>query len=154
MTSSEFQPKEKVYQKYAWLILLGVGVLMLLSTSFILLNGANPPAQFETDTGVAWVDFKRDYPTVATLVSLLELLLGSGYAAVGLFATVIAFTKFRQGERWAWFLLWIVPGLLSLAAVLFFTHDQAYVGYYYIGLVAIALVGLLLPFRKFFPKTS
>jgi hypothetical protein len=152
--STEIQAAEKVHQKYAWLILFAIGLLVMFSTAFIVLNGANPPSQFETDTGVAWNDLKGDYPTVATLVSLLELLVGSGFFAIGLFATVIAVTKYRKGERWAWVILWILPGVLALAALMFFTHNQAYVGYYYIGLVAIAVLGLLLPIRKFFPKAG
>ena len=152
--STEIQPAEKLHKKYAWLIIFCLGLLILLSTAFIVLNGANPPSQFEADTGVAWADFQHDYPTVATLVSLLELLVGSAFFAIGLFAITIAVTKYRNGEQWAWVVLWILPGVLGLAALMFFTHDQAYVGYYYIGLVAIAVLGLLLPVRKFFPKVG
>lgn len=142
------------YQRLAWVIPFAVGVLMLLSTLFIVVSGANPPAQFEVDTGVVWSVFKSDYPTVAQLVSLLELLVGIGYFTIGVFTAVIAVTLYREGKSWAWYVLWILPAVLGFAAVLFFTHDQAYVGYYYVGLAVISLVGLILPLRRFFPKES
>jgi hypothetical protein len=141
------------YQRLAWVIPFGVGVLMLLSTLFIVLSGANPPAQFEVDTDVMWSVFKSDYPSVAQLVSLLELLVGIGYFTIGAFTVVIAATTFREGKSWAW-VLWILPAVLGFAAVLFFTHDQAYVGYYYVGLALLSPVGLILPVRRFFPRGS
>lgn len=151
MMSSEDRNDDRFYQKHAWIILFGLASLLSLSTMGILVSGSNPPMQFEVDTGISWTSFAGDYPTVATLVTLTEQLIGTGFLGFALFATVIAFTKYRAGERWAWYIMWIFAGVLTLAAVLFFTHEQAYVGYFYIGAAVLVVVGLLLPVRKFFP---
>jgi hypothetical protein len=152
--SSEVRRFEGVHHRYAWIILFALGLLLSLSTLAILVGGANPPMQFEVDTGVPWAVFAGDYPTVATLVSLQELLIGTGFLSGSLFATIVAFSKYRRGERWAWYIMWILPGMLGLAALLFFTHAQAYVGYYYLGAVALAVLGLLAPIRKFFGQSK
>lgn len=149
--SSETRSVDRFYQKHAWIILFGLGLLLSLSTIGILVSGSNPPMQFEVDTGVAWKGFAADYPTVATLVTITEQLIAAGFLGFALFATVIAFSKYRAGERWAWYIMWIFVGVLTFAAILFFTHEQAYVGYFYVGAAVLAVVGLLLPVRRFFP---
>jgi hypothetical protein len=144
----------RFYERYSWLVMFGLGLLLSLSTLGITLMGADPPSQFESDTGVHWTEFKADYPTVATLVSLQELLIGTGYFGFSAFATVVAFTKFRSAERWAWYVMWLFPLLLAVATLHFFTHDQAYVGYFYAVAAVIALLAMLAPVRRFFPRNS
>lgn len=140
---------EPFYQRYAWLLVAGLAVLLSLSVVVMMATGADPPMQFEADTGVEWAEFVAAYPTVATLVSLEDLLLGASFGGFGLLIAIIAATKFRTGDRWAWRVLWIFPAVLAVTAVLMITHDQAYVAYYYIGATVIAAVGLILPARKF-----
>lgn len=140
------------YERYAWVIVFGLALLLSLSSLAIVATGANPPRQFETDTGIEWARFAADYPTVATLVSLQELLIGIGYFAFSTFSAIIAATKFRAGERWAWVVLWLYPVALAAAALQFFTHEQAYVGYYYLGATVIAALGLILPIRRFMSR--
>lgn len=143
-------PPEKIYQKHAWLILFVLAVLLTLNTAFILVRGTDP-AVFEMDTGVAWAEFSSAYPTVATFVTLMERLLAAGLMGFGVFAAIVTILKYRTGERWAWYTMWLLPGMLALLATLLYLHDQAYVGVYYAGATVIAVLGLLLPIRKFFP---
>lgn len=142
------------YERYSWLVMFGLGLLLSLSTLGITLMGADPPSQFEADTGVRWTALKADYPTVATLVSLQELLIGTGYFGFSAFATVVAFTKYRSAERWAWYIMWLFPVLLAITTLHFFSHDQAYVGYFYGVAAVIALVAMLAPLRRFFPPSG
>lgn len=146
--------RRRIYEQYSWIVLFLLGLMLTLSTFGILLMGADPPRQFETDTGVDWALFESDYPSVARLVTLYELLLASGFFGCALFATGISVTKFRSGERWAWYILWIFPLILALASLLFFSHEQAYVGYFYAGASLLGLLAMALSYRRFFPASS
>jgi hypothetical protein len=59
--------------------------------------------------------------------------------------TAISFNSYRRGEKWAWYAFWInVVGLSLFYADGGFWADAL--------LVVIVLLGLFLPYRKFFPK--
>lgn len=148
MDQSDPQP-ERLYERYAWLVMAGLAVLLSLGAVAMMATGADPPMQFESDTGVQWAQFAAAYPSVATLVSLEDLLLGASFAGLGALTAIISATKLRAGERWAWSVLWIFPAILIITAVLMISHDQAYVAYYYIGAAAVATLALILPARKF-----
>ncbi len=57
----------------------------------------------------------------------------------------ISFNSYRRGEKWAWYAFWInvVEGGLFYADARFWGDALA---------VVIVLLGLFLPYRKFFPK--
>jgi len=148
MDQSASRP-EPLYQRYAWLLVAGLAALLSLGVVAMMATGADPPMQFEADTGVSWTEFTAAYPTVATLVSLEDLLLGASFGGFGLLIAIIAATKFRAGERWAWNVLWTFPAVLAITAVLMIAHDQAGVAVYYIGATVVAAIGLILPARKF-----
>ena len=64
--------------------------------------------------------------------------------------TFLSLTGYRRGRKWAWFALLYTPALL-----LFGGYTQNLEGYPWQGLAFLALlsvVGLVLPYRKFFPK--
>lgn len=73
-----------------------------------------------------------------------------------LFGILIVVIPFRKGERWAWYIMWIFP---------IWTIIQASALYAVTGLesggasasevtivVGIMILGLVLPYRRFFPK--
>jgi hypothetical protein len=138
--------KLKGYSRIGWIILFVLAILMVLNSLFFGLRGVTPEF-FEVDTGVAWTSFSADYPTVATHLDLAERLNGSGYAGTALFAAVLAFFGLRSGARWAWNALWIFPGVLSLGALWFFTHNQAGIGAFYVGTALVAILGLVLSYK-------
>ena len=152
--SNAVQQSEKVYQKRAWLILFVLGILLTLNALIFAVMGTTP-AIFEVDTGVAWSEFSTAYPTVAVAVDLETQLNGTGYFGTALFATLVTFFGFRKGERWAWYTLWVLPLVLGLGAVWFATHNQPGGLSIFYGITAlIAVAGLLLPIRKFFPRQA
>ncbi|HEX9597361.1 MAG TPA: hypothetical protein VF982_10820 [Anaerolineales bacterium] len=151
MMSSESGSPERAYQKYAWLIPFILAVLLSLGMAFMLVWGTDPGV-FESDTGVAWSEFSSAYPTVATYLILDERLLAAGLLGFGAYTAVVTYLKYRKGERWAWYTLWFFPGMLALLAALFYLHDQGGTGTWYVGLATIAVLGMLLPVRKFFRK--
>jgi hypothetical protein len=65
----------------------------------------------------------------------------------------ITLTGYRRGEKWAWYTLWLVPILLVSSAL----FNASFVGdlsltLEWIPITIISLLGLLLPYRKFFPR--
>jgi len=63
----------------------------------------------------------------------------------------ISLNSYRKGEKWAWYLF----GLLPVTSIVYLTVNELY-GVSIVGFAApfivLYLLGLLLPYRKFFPK--
>lgn len=116
---------EKAYEKYAWVFLL---VLSIIGMAFGILGFAGLPI------------FGPDINTEAQQIAGM-LMLG-----LSIFSIAVVLRPYRMGERWAWYVLWY----LVMPSVFFI----------YLGgplvlngpLLVLALLGLLLPVRKFFPK--
>jgi lipoprotein signal peptidase len=146
-------PQEKTYQKYAWVILLALGILLVVN--ILIVAGVEDHAlEFEKDTGVAWHVFTATYPGVAASYIQEQHLLYIGFASLALFALVITYFGFRQGDRWAWFAMWLLPFTLTLAALLLSQSRRPLIGAFYGVFAIVAVIGLVLPIRKFFPKQS
>jgi hypothetical protein len=139
--------KPKASHRAGWMIIFILAILMVLNSLFFGLIGVTPEI-FEVDTGVTWSAFSTDYPSVARHLDLAERLNGSGYAGTALFAAALAWFGLRRGHRWAWYALWIFPGVLCLGALWFFTHDQAGIGAFYVGVAMVAILGLVLSYRS------
>ncbi len=73
---------------------------------------------------------------------------------VAFYMIVISATAYRKGERWAWYILWSVPAFfLGHAAIaLNFGESTSSLIPFLTVFVILSLLGLILPFRKFFPK--
>ena len=83
---------------------------------------------------------------------------GAIFLIFGLLAASVAWTGFRRGERWAWYALLTLPLLNILIFVVMYTSVDFAAGVLPPPLLsapvflAITVVGLLLPIRRFFPK--
>ncbi len=120
---------ERAYEKYSW-VAFSPGILFFLA---IGLGLTISPGTVE--------------PTApATDVRL------SGLALIGLtvFSSAIITTSFRRGEKWAWFSLWYYP--VFLAAIFAINNNDPYWTTNSSLFLALSLVALLLPYRKFFPR--
>ncbi len=83
-------------------------------------------------------------PRIAGFISHLYTSGGIIAAVAAVSIMAISLRSYRRGERWAWYTFLAVPVLFGLATIIT-TLDNL--------LFAIAAaVGLLLPYRKFFPK--
>src|SRR5215211_5363903 len=71
--------------------------------------------------------------------------LGTALAGFNVFALVVVLIPFKRHEKWAWYALWMLP-LQWLWQFIFFP-DLAY-----LMLALLTTVGLLLPYRRFFPQ--
>ncbi|WP_213523534.1 hypothetical protein [Paenibacillus sp. J31TS4] len=78
--------------------------------------------------------------------------LGLATTGMGLFGTVITLMSFKRKERWAWFLLWYYPifWIAHLVGGLPPGNDHIH----QVVFIVISLLGLMLPFRQFFPRKT
>jgi hypothetical protein len=120
---------ERAHERYAWVILVAdvaLGIVSAITTTL-------PPLSWFTD------------PLYSTGYSVMGAW-GISWVGFEILALVIILVPFRRGERWAWWTLWVLPGLWLCLFVL--SPDL-------VGLLVLALIsvtGLLLSRRRFFPK--
>lgn len=81
------------------------------------------------------------------IFALNQPVLFIGWTAFNLYALLVLWFPFRQGERWAWGATWIL--VIALASTIFFDRQ---IGGFYLGAAAIAAVGLLLTASAFFSR--
>lgn len=119
---------EKAYEKYAWVLLLPGGFLYLL-------------------LGIAFTSSPAVLgPTVPMEVRFF------GVALIGLtvFGLAITLNSYRKGEKWAWYTLWYYPILFG--SIFTIEYGDPYFAANSSLFLALSLIGLFLPYRKFFPK--
>jgi hypothetical protein len=145
---------ERVYEKYAWVILLALGLLWLVVGIVAVFS---PEGIFETDaksvTNMPWSELKASSPMAADFVTFVYGQMGLLKISWSFFVLVITLTAYRKGEKWAWYTMWSVPVLLVSDAL----FSAIYIGdvsqmLSFVPITTIALLGLLLPYRKFFPR--
>ncbi len=144
----------RVYEKYAWLILLALGLLWLVVGIVAVFQ---PEGIFEADaqsvTDVPWSELKASSPAVSNFVIFVYGQMGLLKISWSFFVIVITLTGYRRGERWAWYIMLLVPVLLVSDAFfsVFYIGDINQV-LQFVPITAITMLGLLLPYRIFFPK--
>jgi len=145
---------ERAYEKYAWVVFLFLGLLWVVVG---LVQVFGPGELLRTDaqliTGMSWSELKASSPVATDLVRF-------HYGGMGLLKTswsflvlAITLTGYRRGEKWAWYTLWLVPALLVWNAF----YNVSFLGdvnqaLQWIPVTSVSLLGLLLPYRKFFPR--
>jgi hypothetical protein len=145
---------ERLYEKYAWVILLALGLLWLVVGLYSVFL---PEGVFEADvqsvTNMPWSELKASSPLAANFVIFIYGLLGLLKLSWSFFVLVITLTGYRRGEKWAWYTMWSIPVLLVSNALFsaIFTSDVSQT-LQFIPITTISLLGLILPYRKFFPK--
>ncbi|MDV3244585.1 MAG: hypothetical protein LYZ66_05350 [Nitrososphaerales archaeon] len=128
--------KEKAYEKYAWIVFL---VMPLLSVVIVVLFHFTHPLLSVPD----------NYQAVRVLRAFETAEIG-----FSLFTVVILFKGFRKGERWAWYAFWFWPvhELSAFVAGGGFNPPPGQVTVQHLVFLLVFVLGLLLPYRKFFPK--
>jgi hypothetical protein len=119
---------ERDYQEYGWMILSAnaiLGIFAALITGLPSLSILSDPA------------YRGAYPVMGAL--------GTALVGFNVLALVVVLIPFKRHERWAWYALWMLP-LQWLSQFVFFP-DLAY-----LTLALLTTVGLLLPYRRFFPR--
>ncbi len=121
---------EKAYEKYTWALLFAVGLVLLIYGMAVFAFGPFGPFGSRDP---------EDYRSF-----------GSTTVALGVIVTAMSGVSYRRGEMWAWYALWAVP---ALSFVILASHwILGRIAWLHLFLLVVALLGLLLPYRKFFPK--
>ncbi len=144
---------EKAYEKYAWIALFALGVIMLGYGFTGLLVGwkAVSPDLFapvKEISGMTWDQIQNTSPSGAKYIT--AIIGAAGYLGVGfgVFTMAISARPYRKGYRWAWYVMLYIP-LISAGVVAGALNGGSVI---WAIILIISLVGLLLPYRKFFPK--
>jgi hypothetical protein len=142
---------EKGYQKYAWILIAITGVAFIFS-GLAFFAGLNPdPLLFNSLIGSSLGSFNSSNPDKAAAMTYLFHGIGLFALGFGIFTIAVSYKPYRKGERWAWYIIWYLPIITLLATIANYMHGGEAWPVNLVGLI-LSLAGLLLPFRKFFPK--
>jgi hypothetical protein len=145
---------ERGYVKYGWVVYLFLGLLWLVVG---LTQVFNPEALLDNEaqhiTGISWSKLEASFPEATELARFIFGSVGVLKTSWSLMLLAITLTGYRRGEKWAWYTLWLAPATLVGQGLWY----SVFLGDFnemlrYIPIVTVALVGLLLPYRKFFPR--
>jgi hypothetical protein len=145
---------ERVYEKYGWVVLLALGLLWLVVG---LTQVFNPDGLLENEaqhvTGMSLSELEASSPEATELVRFLLGAVGMLKTSWSFLVLAITLTGYRRGEKWAWYTLWFVPALLVGQGL----FNSVFLGDFkemlqWIPITTVSLVGLLLPYRRFFPR--
>ena len=142
---------EKAYEKYAWVVFLAMGLLFLVGAlEAAFFPDKTAEMDYELFTDMTWSALKASSPEAADVISFEIVGVGLTMLGVAVFVTAISLTSYRRGERWAWYVMWYVPVFWGLAALVYI--DLWGEALFFTLLTIVSLLGLLLPYRKFFPR--
>jgi hypothetical protein len=98
---------------------------------------------------MTWDETLTGNPAAVTLLRGVSRVAGLAFLGFGILTLVVSGFAYRRGERWAWFSLWTLPaffvGLILHELEGEFMQMPAI-------LLVLSLLGLLLPYRRVFPK--
>ena len=152
-------------ERYAWIVLLGVSIILGLFGVGDMLGGAADLQNGETVlmhslTGMSWNELQAASPGAANLIDQKFRSDGASLTTLALLSSVICLMGFRRRERWAWVALWAVPAWMALT-VFFVSSAVRYPAYgtpipVISGSIFIVLWAgsLLLCYRSFFVTTQ
>jgi len=145
---------ERVYEKYGWVVFLSLGLLWVVvgfTQAFFPDGLLENDAQLITD--MSWNELKASSPVATELVRFNYGGMGMLKMSWSFLVLAITLTGYRKGKKWAWYTLWLVPILLVSVAL----FNASFFGDFtesleFIPITTLSLLGLLLPYRKFFPR--
>ncbi len=141
-------------QESAWIFLSGYGLMLGAVSLLWLLRGQLFDRElYESIGGVSWSLMKAIDAGVVGLVSALVRLAGAMGLVVATFVIVVATTAYRRSERWAWCVMWTLPfvPLVDLAILGAYEALTLRTVVWDVYMLTLALTGLALPYRAFFP---
>lgn len=146
---------DKFYEKYAWIVFILIGVMVLSGAIPHTLGTNSDPALVQTISGKTIDELKISNPLFFNLYNFYFR--GGGLSDLGFafLLIVISATAYRQAQKWTWYAFWFIPayflGWITLSSTLP-PESQSSLLPPLIVFTVLSLLGLLLPFRKFFPN--
>lgn len=146
---------ERFYEKYAWIVFLIIGALVIVGAIPHALGFNTDPTLVQTISGKTIDELKASSPMVFNLYNFYFR--GGGLSDLGFafFLIVISMTAYRLGQKWAWYAFWFVPAYFLSWIGISLTLPSESSSSLILPLtvfIILSLVGLLLPLRKFFPR--
>ena len=132
--------------RWSRIVLLVLSGLLTLIGPYILAFPVDPD-DFGFTTGVVWEEFSASDPEVAAYLAREARLLAIGYLGFALFAVAIVWSRLRLGDPWAARVLWILPAVLALTAVVFLFSAGLRLAIIY-GAMAVVTAAALLPAQR------
>jgi hypothetical protein len=145
---------ERPWVKYGWVVYLFLGLLWLVVG---LTQVFNPDGLLEDEAlhvkGMSLSELEAWCPEATELVRFLFGAVGMLKTSWSFLVLAITLTGYRRGEKWAWYTMWLVPALLVGQGL----FNSVFLGDFkemlqWIPITTLSLLGLLLPYRKFFPR--
>ncbi len=143
---------QKGYQKNAWVLIAIVGVIGLIFGVIAIFEVTYDQTFFSNRLGQSVTGFSSSNPKAWSAIQGWERDEGTELFGFALFATAIASTAYKRGERWAWCVLWYLPIYLLYGTFNTYTIGASFLTYLFGLLLAVSLAGLILPYRIFFRK--
>ncbi|MFW9931215.1 MAG: hypothetical protein ACFFDR_00975 [Candidatus Thorarchaeota archaeon] len=145
---------ERAIERYGWVVYLTLGLLWLVVGLYqIFLPRELLVEDIQLVLNLPMSELELSSPEAMDFVFWLYGCLGLLKVSWSLFVIVITLTGFRKGEKWAWYTLWLVPILLVTSGLFntFYIGDVSQM-LQWIPILSLSLLGIFLPYRKFFPK--
>ena len=100
-------------------------------------------------TGVTWDETVRSNPAALILLRGVSRVAGLAFLGFAILTIVVSSSAYRRGERWAWLTLWTLPAFM--VGLLLHERQGDFIQMPAILLV-LSVLGLTLPYRRFFRK--
>lgn len=156
---TDIESSTRRFERLGWALLCLTGVPFLIFGTTALLFGLSAsdfpvglpggPDGVSSTTGVTWDEVVSEQATAMTLLRGVSRVAGLAFLGYGVLVIAVASVPFRRGERWAWFVLWIVPTFMVGLLVHELQGDFFQMPAIFL---AMSIAGLVLPYRVFFPK--
>lgn len=145
----------KVYEKYAWILLFAIGVIIIVTAVPHAFGINTDPETVQRISGMTLNELKDSNPAFFNLYIFYFSFGGLSDLAFAFFIIVISLTAYRKGEKWAWYALWFIPAyFIGCAAITMSIESSLSLLLPITMFVILSLLGLLLPYRKFFPSKA
>ncbi len=143
---------EKAYEKHAWMIPFTLGAIYVVFGLFIALTSGLGAPDCQAVAHMTCDELSSGNPQIATYLALSNRTFGVVLMGIGFFGMAISLKSYRRGEKWSWYALWYLPVLFGIHAALEFGAGAVSDGQQGVVVLMVSILGLLLPYRKFFPK--
>jgi len=122
--TAEATRRETWFERNGWKVFTGISLVTVVFGLGDILRGGSSFALgeevlFSRLTGTTWDALQAADPGAANLIDYQVRASGVWLLLIGILSLGICVTALRQGERWAWYAMWVWPlGVAVIVAVL------------------------------------